>query len=156
MALQTSGPISLNDIHVEAGGSSGTLCSMNDPDIRGLTPAAGRTINSTQGTNTDFADYYGASSEVALPTSGSTVNGQVQLKQISASSYISSGGTLRIPSNMWVWSDKVSVAALTIDIPCTVVNNGKIIGKGGRGGGTNGAAQNGGAAINVISSGVLL
>ena len=82
MALQTSGPISLNDIHVEAGGSSGTTCSMNDPDIRGLTPASGRTINSTQGTNTDFADYYGATAEVALPTSGSTVNGQVQLKQI--------------------------------------------------------------------------
>ena len=60
MALQTSGPISLNDIHVEAGGSSGTTCSMNDTDIRGLTPASGRTINATQGTNTDFADYYGA------------------------------------------------------------------------------------------------
>ena len=43
MALQTSGAISLNDIHVEAGGSSGTTCSMNDPDIRGLTAAAGRT-----------------------------------------------------------------------------------------------------------------
>ena len=36
MALQTSGAISLNDIHVEAGGSSGTQASMNDSDIRGL------------------------------------------------------------------------------------------------------------------------
>mgnify|MGYP003334721532 FL=1 len=102
MALQTSGAISLNDIHVEAGGSSGTTCSMNDTDIRGLTPAAGRTINTTNQGETDFADYYGASAEVSLPTSGSTVNGQVQLKEISASSYISSGGTLRIPSSMWV------------------------------------------------------
>ena len=34
MALQTSGPISLNDMHVEVGGTSGTLCSVNDADIR--------------------------------------------------------------------------------------------------------------------------
>lgn len=134
MALQTSGAISLNDIHVEAGGSSGTTCSMNDPDIRGLTAAAGRTINSTQNGNTDFADYYGASAETSLPTSGSTVNGQVQLKEITASTYISSGGTLRIPSSMWVWSDSRTTPALTIDIPCTIINDGKIIGKGGQGG----------------------
>ena len=36
MALQTSGAISLNDIHVEVGGTSGTLCSVNDADIRDL------------------------------------------------------------------------------------------------------------------------
>ena len=179
MALQTSGAISLNDIHVEAGGSSGTTCSMNDTDIRGLTAAAGRTINSTPNGNTDFADYYGASAEVQLPTSGSTVNGQVQLKEISASSYISSGGTLRIPSSMWVWSDTEGTAALTIDIPCTVINDGKIIGCGGRGGsglrikggshpptasaynagystGTLGSGNDGSAAINVTSSGVTI
>ena len=134
MALQTSGAISLNDIHIEAGGSSGTTCSMNDTDIRGLTAAAGRTINSTPNGNTDFADYYGASAETSLPTSGSTINGQVQLKEITASTYISSGGTLRIPSSMWVWSDTRTTAALTIDIPCTIINDGKIIGKGGQGG----------------------
>ena len=36
MALQSSGAISLNDIHIEAGGSSGTQCSINDSDIRAL------------------------------------------------------------------------------------------------------------------------
>ena len=65
MALPTSGALSLNQIHVEAGGSSGTTASLNDTDIRGLTPASGRTINSTQGTDIDFADFYGASSVVA-------------------------------------------------------------------------------------------
>ena len=34
MALQNSGAISLNDIHVEMGGTSGTQCSLNDSDIR--------------------------------------------------------------------------------------------------------------------------
>lgn len=36
MPLQTSGAISLNDIHVEAGGTSGTQASINDADIRAL------------------------------------------------------------------------------------------------------------------------
>ena len=40
MALQSSGQISLNDLHVEAGGSTGTQASMNDTDIRGLVSAA--------------------------------------------------------------------------------------------------------------------
>ena len=34
MALQSSGAISLNDIHIEAGGSSGIQASTNDVDIR--------------------------------------------------------------------------------------------------------------------------
>ena len=127
MALQTSGAISLNDMHIEVGGTSGTTCSLNDADIRAL-------INVDANGNQSIQQYYGKSSETQLPTSGSTVNGQVQLKQITASSYISSGGTLRIPSNMWVWSDSRTVAALTIDIPCTVINDGKVIGKGGQGG----------------------
>ena len=104
MALQTSGAISLNDIHVEVGGTSGTLCSLNDADFRAL-------INVGNNANQSLQLYYGKSNEISLPTGGSTVNGQVQLKQISASSYISSGGTLRIPSSMWVWSDDRTVAA---------------------------------------------
>ena len=69
MALATSGALSLNQIHVEAGGSSGTTASLNDSDIRGLTAASGRTINSTLGTNIDFADFYGASAAASTPAS---------------------------------------------------------------------------------------
>lgn len=36
MTLQTSGQITLDDIHVEAGGTTGTEASINDSDIRGL------------------------------------------------------------------------------------------------------------------------
>lgn len=70
MALPTSGSLSLNQIHIEADGTSGTTTSLNDTDIRGLTPAAGKTINSTQGTEIDFADFYGASgvTEIVIPT----------------------------------------------------------------------------------------
>ena len=64
MALATSGALTLDQIHVEAGGTTGTTCSLNDSDIRGLTAASGRTINSTLGTNIDFADFYGATGGV--------------------------------------------------------------------------------------------
>lgn len=152
MALQTSGAISLNDLHIEAGGSSGTTCSLNDSDIRDI-------ISKASGATNSFFEYYGQSSETLL-TSGGNVNGQPQRKEISVSSFISSGETFRIPSNMWVWSDNTAVAALTIDIPCTVINDGKIIGKGGNGG--NGhynlvrTGYAGGPAISVTSSGVTI
>ncbi|MDA0320422.1 MAG: hypothetical protein O3A90_14225 [Proteobacteria bacterium] len=70
MALPTSGALSLNAIHVEAGGTSGTQCSMNDTDIRGLSPASGKTINSTLGTQVDFNNYYGASGETVYQMTG--------------------------------------------------------------------------------------
>lgn len=150
MALQASGAISLDDMHVEVGGTSGTTCSLNDADIRALIDVGDSGQQSIQ-------QYYGQSSETSLPTGGSQINGQVQLKQITASSYISSGGTLRIPSNMWVWSDSRTVAALIIDISCTVINDGKIIGKGGAGGEYPGYGRTtGGPAISVTASGVTI
>lgn len=61
MALTTSGAISLNAIHVEAGGTLGSECSINDTDIRSLDAASGRTIDPDSGDPIDFADFYGAS-----------------------------------------------------------------------------------------------
>jgi hypothetical protein len=55
MALQTSGAISLDNIHVEAGGSSSTSATINDTDIRGL-------IGKSSGASNSFNEYYGASS----------------------------------------------------------------------------------------------
>ncbi len=57
MALHTSGAISLNDIHVEAGGTSGTTAAINDSDIRGL-------IGKASGATMSFSEWYGASSMV--------------------------------------------------------------------------------------------
>ena len=132
MALQSSGSISLNQIHIEAGGTSGTECSINDADIRDLIdePAGNHGSNSLS-----FNQWYGASaaSTVTL-TSAGNVNGQAQRQQITVSDFISAGDTLIIPSNIWVWSNSRTTPALTIDISCTIVNNGKIIGKGGQGG----------------------
>lgn len=70
MALQSSGAISLNDIHVEAGGTSGTQASINDSDIRGL-------INKASGASMSFSEWYGASSGWSLVQgeSGTSIDG---------------------------------------------------------------------------------
>ena len=54
MALQSSGAISLDDIHVEAGGSTGSQATINDADIRAL-------ISKSAGAQMAFNEWYGAS-----------------------------------------------------------------------------------------------
>ena len=70
MALQSSGAISLNQIHVEAGGTSGSNASINDADIRAL-------INKASGATMSFSEWYGAS---ATWTSTMTVGNQMIAK----------------------------------------------------------------------------
>jgi len=69
MTLQSSGAISLNDIHIEAGGSSGTQASINDSDIRGL-------IGKASGAQSSFSEFYGASAagSVGLITTNGWTN----------------------------------------------------------------------------------
>lgn len=59
MALQSSGPISLNEIHIEAGGSNFTTASLNDSDIRDL-------IDKASGATMSFSEWYGASAVTSL------------------------------------------------------------------------------------------
>jgi len=100
MALQTSGAISLNDIHVEAGGTSGTSATINDSDIRGLTAASGYTIPTGSGTAIDFGDFYGASSLSTMTTtnymrqasSGTTAFAAYSTRSISGSIVFNAGG----------------------------------------------------------------
>lgn len=145
MALQTSGAISLNDMHIEVGGSSGSQVSLNDTDIRDL-------IGKSSGAQSSFSEFYGAAAETEV-TSEATINGQSNYQELLASDLISADGTLVIPTNFWLWSDSTSTAALTIDVSCTVKNYGKIIGRGGNGdydAQTN-PAPSGGPAIKINS-----
>lgn len=63
MALQTSGAISLNEIHIEAANPyhSGSNCTINDADIRGL-------IGKASGATMSFSEWYGASNTLWTPT----------------------------------------------------------------------------------------
>ena len=58
MTLPSSGSISLNQMHIEVGSSSGTQVSINDSDIRGL-------INKSSGATMSFSEWYGASAFTA-------------------------------------------------------------------------------------------
>ena len=69
--------LSLNQIHVEAGGTSATLASLNDTDIRGLTPASPQTINTTSESTVSFRNFYGASG-VTLSTDVETLTAGFQ------------------------------------------------------------------------------
>ena len=62
MALPSSGAISLNQMHVEAGGSSGSQVSLNDSDIRDM-------ISKSSGSQMSFSEWYGASSGPAIERS---------------------------------------------------------------------------------------
>ena len=66
MALQTSGQISLNDIHVEAGGASGSYATINDADIRAL-------IGKASGVQMAFNEWYGASASTDLLNTTMTI-----------------------------------------------------------------------------------
>jgi hypothetical protein len=93
-------------------------------------------------------------------TSAATINSFTAFQEIKTSDYISDGGTLEIPADVWIWSDDSTVAALIVDTDnATIVNNGNIIGKGGDGGGTGGSSgygAAGGTAISVTASGVTI
>ena len=55
MALPSSGQLSLNQIHIEAGGTTGTEVTLNDSDVRTLISKGAEVENK-------ISEYYGASS----------------------------------------------------------------------------------------------
>lgn len=69
MPLPTSGPISLNQIHVEAGGTSGSLTRINDADNRGL-------INKAASVRMSFSEWRGASAEIPDPVRSARTSNQ--------------------------------------------------------------------------------
>ena len=70
MSLPASGnSISLNELHVEAGGTSGTLCSLNDSDIRDI-------IDVSADASQNIQQYFGKSAAAYYDASGA-VSGEV-------------------------------------------------------------------------------
>lgn len=61
MPLPSSGAISLNQIHVEAGGSSGSQAGLNDSDIRAM-------IGKSSGASNAFSEYYGITNSAPTAT----------------------------------------------------------------------------------------
>ena len=171
MAVKSSGTLSFNtDIVGEFGGTAPHSLSEYKRNGSLVPDAAANSNIPTTNAFISFSDYYGSTSEVFLSSPSGT-----NLQEIDAYTYLtgtlgwdgSSPVTWTIPSDIWIWSDNTSVAALTIPSTMngklTIINNGKIIGKGGAGGrGSNngtGTYQNGysgGSAISNSATGVTL
>jgi len=134
MALPSSGQITLNQVNVELGLTATAQIGMNDSAVRGLFGIASGEI--------EMSDGYGKSSETVL---------SADTNRLTVSSLISAGGTLRVPSNLWVWSSVATTPAMIIDIACTVIIEGKVVGMGGS---STHNGQVGGTAISITSSGV--
>jgi hypothetical protein len=98
MTLQTSGAISLDDIHVEAGGTTGTVVSINDTDVRNL-------IGSTPGTVVSFDDFYGASAVDVGIDDGALADLQVAPATSSCSITFHTNGTISTTGNLTTYGD---------------------------------------------------
>jgi len=117
MALQSSGQISLDDIHVEAGGTTGTQASINDSDIRGL-------ISKSSATQMAFNEWYGSSnitvsydSTVTTDLTGNQTSGTLSLIGVAVgdilvmqilSTQIQGNSSSYIPTVSGSWSTAVS------------------------------------------------
>lgn len=93
MALPTTGPLSLNQIHVEAGNSSGTTSSLNSSSIRVL-------LNPDKGVNqtNSISEYRGASRDVTFTYEiiGGGGGGGYGLEDNAGSGRAGNGGTSSI------------------------------------------------------------
>lgn len=96
MATPSSGTITLNEVHVEAGGSSGSQCSFNDSDIRLI-------CGSNQNTQFSMSDMYERAADFSFSgttgaNSQTTTSGYISITSYqrgftASSTSIDSGGT---------------------------------------------------------------
>lgn len=148
MPVQSSGQVSLNDLHIEAGGTTGTECSFNDSDIRGL-------ISKDAASQMAMNEWYGASNVFTFNITSNTLKGNLSSLATAAGWNGSAALECTINSGVYVWSNSTSTAALIVNVAgAKVTNNGYIMGQGGNGGGQYDGAygRNGGPAISITAS----
>lgn len=98
MPLPSSGQISLDQMHVEAGGTTTTLVSINDADVRGL-------ISAASGAEMDFSDFYGAGGIDVGIDDGALSDFQVAPATSSCSITFHTNGTISTTGNLTTYSD---------------------------------------------------
>ena len=104
MTIQTSGAISINDLHVEAGGTTNTTVSISDADVRGL-------ISKGVGATASISEWYGASAMQSITAT--------------ASSYVPAG-QYTTPTVMWhTMGGAANTNGLSIQTTATNNNNGQ-------------------------------
>lgn len=153
MALQSSGSISLNEIHIEAGGSSGTQASINDSDIRAL-------IGKSSGATMSFSEWYGASASITETLSNGDTNVNVST-EFGSSNFTSNTAKILIIASGSEIGATGGTGNRAITVPSgmggtlDIQNAGTISGAGGAGGTSSGQSGSpGGSAIYIASSNV--
>ena len=137
MALPTSGPLSLNQIHIEAGGTSGATVSLNDADVRAL-------IGKASGAQMSFSEWYGASGRntLNLIISSNTNNYNIKSAAVATGNYVFGATDVILTINSGVTVGSTSTGTYALDTgsawsgsdTITIVNNGTVKGRGGNGG----------------------
>lgn len=92
MPLPSSGQITLNEMHVEASGTSGTQSNINSAPIRGL-------INKSASVQMAFTEWYGASSgpPPAIAATGTTTQTHTMVYVPFGGSYSNTDGYVNAP-----------------------------------------------------------
>lgn len=153
MALPSSGQISLSQVAVELGRASNATTSLGESAVRSLAgvPSGAISLDNLHGKSASFTATITANQQEMNLATWAAANGWNG----------SSAATITINSGVYIWSDNTSVAALTTgSFPggLTIINNGYIIGKGGKGscsisyGGAYINGQPGGPALSVGSN----
>lgn len=118
MALPASGTLSLNEIHIEAGGTTATEAGINDADIRGL-------IGKASGVSMSFNEWYGASAFLTLTAQSNTIVSNVSTSITAATPSFAAGdiaivtvfslgntssNTITVPTGFTLISQRYAVA----------------------------------------------
>lgn len=110
MPLTNVGQISLDDIHVEAGGTSLSQAGINDADIRGL-------IGAGSATEMEFSDWYGASGNATFKGSviGNHVNdiNFVSFANVNTIAAVGDLCIIAIASDLTLDAPNVSITGMT-------------------------------------------
>lgn len=151
MTLQSSGLIRLTQIQTELGGAN--PIGLSEYYLGGLYTQANNTGVPASGA-ISLSDFYNAQSGFAFTISTNTQEANLSTLATAAGWNGTDILVATIASGVYVWSDSISTPGLLINVAnCFITNNGFVIGRGGNGGST-GAGQAGGPAINITTSGV--
>jgi hypothetical protein len=135
MALPTSGTITLDEIHVEAGGTTNTTATINDADIRAL-------IGKAEGVTMSFDEWYGASASVTINlTIGANTN-NYNIQNSRGGTYRAGVTTVNLTINSGVTVGSTSTGTYALETGSSwasgdvinIINNGTVKGHGGSGG----------------------
>jgi hypothetical protein len=150
MALNSSGQISLGgptagqSIALELGQSGTAQISLDDAVVRTLGGVASGQIS--------FNTFYGKSNAFTATISTNQQELNLATYATSVGWNGTSAATITISAGVYIWSDNTAVAGLTTGnfaSGLTIINNGYIIGKGGKGGDVSTVGSAGGNAISL-------